>query len=158
MAPMALNLKRSRLKQAIRFGTTICISATLFLVQFAYVRLISPLYSTVPTEQYVFHFVSLAFILAGMIPAQTNLALMLVGPLICLSPFTSFWLASWTAKASWASPPLGPAITHLVVLFPILYLGASAQMRVREKFVQFSRLTFENISRSRVWLVAFKAW
>jgi len=96
--------------------------ACLSVITFLYQRLLDPLCGSVPIQLHLNKFVWTAAILGtlGPIPNAPT-SLLATGILVSLAPLTSYWSSLYTS--TWGNPVVGPVVIHLVVLFPIIYLG-----------------------------------
>ncbi|KAJ6515616.1 spermidine synthase [Mycena sanguinolenta] len=103
---------------ACRLGVNFAVLVALSLVLFVYERALTPLYGS--GLRIVDGAVLSATLVAAAHPVQVSLTqTLLVGGLVfAAAPRSTYWVAVWTAR--WGRAILGPLVTHLVVLVPML--------------------------------------
>ncbi|KAA1466507.1 hypothetical protein DENSPDRAFT_831357 [Dentipellis sp. KUC8613] len=102
----------------------LAVLAGLSLTTFLYRRVLDPLYGGVPTQRHLDKIIWAASITGGLAPSLPGwLSLLVSGILLCAMPNTSYWVALYTGR--WGDPVYGPLVTHIVVLFPVMYFGVS---------------------------------
>ncbi len=99
------------------------------LVTFLYVRALDPLYGSVPINLHLDKIVWAATLTGAFGPVPSLWpSLAIQGGLIASIPISSYYTALYAARIN--SPSLGSTLTHLVVLFPVLYIGVSMVKRM----------------------------
>ena len=99
------------------------------LVTFLYVRALDPLYGSVPINLHLDKIIwaaTLAGAFGPVPPFWPSFAIQ--GGLVASIPISSYYTALYTARTN--NPSLGSTLTHLVVLFPVLYIGVSMVKRM----------------------------
>lgn len=100
------------------------ISAGLLLLSlalFAYERTLIPIYGNAPTS-FLFNKMLLATVaMAAVKPINVTASRnwLYAATLLYLAPMATYWVAVWTSRRK--DPLWGPAVTHLVVLSPMVY-------------------------------------
>ncbi|KAH9006743.1 hypothetical protein EDB86DRAFT_2867952, partial [Lactarius hatsudake] len=99
------------------------------LVTFLYGRALDPLYGSVPINLHLDKIVWAATFAGafGPVPSLRS-SLAIHGGLIASIPISSYYTALYAARIN--GPSLGSTLTHLVVLFPVLYVGVSMVKRM----------------------------
>ncbi|KAI9513326.1 hypothetical protein F5148DRAFT_294350 [Russula earlei] len=107
------------------------------LVTFLYVRALDPLYGSVPVDLHLER-VAWAATIAGAFGPAPSLwpSLAVLGVWIASIPFSSYWTALYTGRID--NPAIGSTATHIIVLFPVLYLGVSTVKRITAIFEGYS--------------------
>ncbi|KAJ7044604.1 spermidine synthase [Mycena alexandri] len=106
---------------ACRLGSIWTLLVTLSLVLSIYERALIPVYGSGPTTYTLTPAVFLATLVAAILQlggASSAQALLTGGFLFAVAPLSTYWVSVWTSRWSW--PILGPIVTHLLVLVPIL--------------------------------------
>jgi hypothetical protein len=105
----------------LKYPSRLLIILTLLsLAIFAYERAVIPLYASGPTR-YLLNTIILASIgLAGLFSISAKKTLFITSLLLACAPSTSHWVAVYTARMG--DPLWGPAVTHVVVIAPIVIL------------------------------------
>ena len=99
------------------------------LVTFLYALALDPLYGSVPVHLHLEKIVWVATIAGAFGPVPSlRPSLTILGCLIASIPASSYWAALHTGRIG--DPAIGTIITHLVVLFPVLYVGVSIVKRI----------------------------
>jgi hypothetical protein len=99
------------------------------LVTFLYALALDPLYGSVPVHLHLEKVVWVATIAGAFGPVPSlRPSLAILGCLIALIPASSYWAALYTGRIG--NPAIGSIITHLVVLFPVIYVGVSLVKRI----------------------------
>ena len=102
---------------------SLIILTLLSLAVFTYERAVIPLYAAGPTR-YLLNTIILASIgLAGLFSISAKRTLFTTSLLLACAPSTSYWVAVYTARMR--DPLWGPAVTHIVVIAPIVILFTS---------------------------------
>jgi len=99
------------------------------LVAFLYLRALDPLYGSYPVNLHLEKVVWAATVIGGFGPVPsfwTSFAVM--GVWIAAIPVSSYWTALYTGRID--NSAIGSTVTHLVVLFPIVYFGVSIVKRI----------------------------
>jgi hypothetical protein len=99
------------------------------LVTFLYIRALDPLYGNVPINLHLDKIVwaaTFAGAFGPVPPLWPSFAIQ--GGLVASIPISSYYTALYAARTN--SPSLGSTLTHLVVLFPVLYIGVSMVKRM----------------------------
>jgi hypothetical protein len=98
------------------------------LVAFMYTRALDPLYGSVTVNLHLDKVVWAATILGAFGPVPSLWAShAILGGLVTSIPVSFYWTAVYTGRIN--NPALGSTATHLVVLFPVIYLGVSLVKR-----------------------------
>ncbi|EGO27683.1 hypothetical protein SERLADRAFT_367251 [Serpula lacrymans var. lacrymans S7.9] len=110
------------------------VSAGLSVFTSTYERSITPLFASVPTGKYLPHVlygtVALTFIVPRLTTSRASIAL----AVFCLlAPITSYRLGAYAAR--FRDPIKGPLTTHVMVLAPVVFAGASIIRNHVEFFV-----------------------
>jgi hypothetical protein len=119
-------------------GTFTVVSLSLSLLVFAYERALVPLYGSGPTN-YLLDTILLAAMLA---PVAHSFSLSASRSLLCAAialsaaPNTTYWVGAITARRK--DPVLGPAITHAVMLGPLVFILAVLLLQEGPLLVSFS--------------------
>ena len=104
------------------------------LVTFLYVRALDPLYGGPPINLHLNKIVWVATLTGAFGPVPSPWpSLAIQSGLIALIPFSSYYTALYTARIN--HPSLSPTLTHLVVIFPVLYIGVSMVQRMAVRVV-----------------------
>jgi hypothetical protein len=99
------------------------------LVTFFYIRALDPLYGSVPINLYIDKVVWAATITGAFGPVPPLWPSFAVwGGLVTSIPASSYWVALYTGRIE--NPAIGTTVTHLVVLFPVIYVGVSLVKRI----------------------------
>lgn len=99
------------------------------LVTFLYALALDPLYGSVPVHLHLEKIVWVATIAGAFGPVPSlRPSLAILGCLIASIPASSYWAALYTGRIG--NPAVGSIITHLVVLFPVIYVGVSLVKRI----------------------------
>jgi len=100
------------------------ISVGISLFTAAYERAVDPLFGSAATAKYMSYVVhgstGLALILPGL---SHSLLLPSLATLVQVAPHTSYWISVFAARNG--DPVLGPLVTHVAVLAPVIYLAVS---------------------------------
>jgi hypothetical protein len=113
--------------------TTLLVYLLVSLAIHTYERALVPLYASQPTRyllnKVVFAAVACAAISSGRLSA--NKAYLLAPILLAVAPVTTYLVATRTAR--WRDPLWGPVVTHVLVVFPIVFAGMdfAATLEVR---------------------------
>ncbi|KAI0307094.1 hypothetical protein B0F90DRAFT_1813906 [Multifurca ochricompacta] len=111
--------------------------ASLSLVTFLYLRDLDPLYGGVSINLHLDKIVWAATITGAFGPVPSLWpSLAILGGLVASIPVSSYWTALYTGRVN--NPTLGSTVTHLVVLFPVIYLGVSVVKRSTAAFETYS--------------------
>ncbi|KAH9049711.1 hypothetical protein EDB84DRAFT_1452714 [Lactarius hengduanensis] len=99
------------------------------LVTFLYGRVLDPLYGSIPINLHLDKVVWAATFAGafGPVPSLWS-SLAIHGGLVASIPISSYYTALYAARIN--GPSLGSTLTHLVVLFPVLYVGVSMVKRM----------------------------
>ena len=120
--------KKSRLYLALVFPILLLIASN-SLVAFLYIRALDPLYGSVPTNFHIDKVVWVATIAGAFGPVPPLWPSFAVfGGLVTLIPASSYWIALYSGRIG--DPVIGSTVTHLVVLFPVVYFGVSLVKRI----------------------------
>jgi len=94
----------------------------LSLVIFTHERELVPLYASVPTTYLLKKVVFSAAIASAAHPIRVSLKrnLLYTALALTLAPNATYWIAVYTAR--WKDPMLGPTVTHLTTLAPLVFL------------------------------------
>ena len=120
--------KKSRLYLALVFPVLLLIASN-SLVAFLYIRALDPLYGSVPTNLHIEKVVwgaTIAGAFGPVPPLWPSFAVL--GGLVTLIPASSYWIALYSGRIE--NPAIGSTVTHLVVLFPVVYFGVSLVKRI----------------------------
>ena len=99
------------------------------LVTFLYVRALDPLYGSVPINLHLDKIIWVATLAGAFGPVPTFWpSFAIQGGLVASIPISSHYIALYAARTN--NPSLGSTLTHLVLLFPVLYLGVSLVKRM----------------------------
>lgn len=99
------------------------------LVTFLYALALDPLYGSVPVHLHLEKIVWVATIAGAFGPVPSlRPSLAILGCLVASIPASSYWAALYTGRIG--NPAVGSIITHLVVLFPVIYVGVSLVKRI----------------------------
>jgi hypothetical protein len=99
------------------------------LVTFLYALALDPLYGSIPVHLHLEKVVWAATIAGAFGPVPSlRPSLAILGCLVVAIPASSYWTALYTGKIG--DPLIGSTITHLVILFPVIYFGVSLVKRV----------------------------
>lgn len=99
------------------------------LVTFLYVRALDPLYGSAPINLHLDKIVWVATFAGAFGPVPSLWpSFAIQSGLVASIPISSYYTALYTARTN--SPSLGSTLTHLVVLFPVLYIGVSMVKRM----------------------------
>jgi hypothetical protein len=112
------------------------------LVAYLYVRALDPLYGSVPIDLYIDKVIWVATIIGAFGPVPPLwLSFAVFGGLVSSIPTSSYWIALYTGRIE--NPAIGATVTHLVVLFPVIYIGVSLVKRITvwrcDSFLLFTR-------------------
>ena len=106
------------------------------LITFLYVRAINPLYGSVPINLHIDKIVWAATFTGAFGPVPSLWpSFAIQSGLIASIPISSYHTALYAARTN--SPSLGSTLTHLVVLFPVLYIGVSLVKRMAVRTTTF---------------------
>lgn len=120
--------KKSRLYLALIFPILLLIAYN-SLVACLYIRALDPLYGSVPTNFYIEKVVWVATIAGAFGPVPPLWpSFAVLGGLVTLIPASSYWIALYSGRIE--NPAIGSTLTHLVVLFPVVYIGVSLVKRI----------------------------
>ncbi|KAH9179616.1 hypothetical protein EDB89DRAFT_1922233 [Lactarius sanguifluus] len=99
------------------------------LVTFLYGRALDPLYGSIPINLHLDKIVWAATFAGafGPVPSLWS-SLAIHGSLVASIPISSYYTALYAARIN--GPSVGSTLTHLVVLFPVLYVGVSMVKRM----------------------------
>lgn len=99
------------------------------LVTFLYVRALDPLYGSVPINLHIDKIVWVATFAGAFGPAPSLWpSFAIQSGLVASIPLSSYYTAIYAARIN--NPSLGSTLTHLVVLFPVIYVGVSMVKRI----------------------------
>ena len=116
---------RSPAEGALANTLSLVVLTALSLVTFGYQHVLEPLYGSAPTQLHLNKIVWVACILGSFTATLPLLPMMLAsGILLTTMGYTSYWVAVYTGRMG--DVILGPLITHLVVLAPVLFLGVAS--------------------------------
>lgn len=132
--------RKSRLYLALVFPILLLIAYN-SLVACLYIRALDPLYGSVPTNLYIEKVVWVATIAGAFGPVPPLWpSFGALGGLVTLIPASSYWIALYSGRIE--NPAIGSTLTHLVVLFPVVYFGVSLVKRItvwtHDSFLRFS--------------------
>jgi hypothetical protein len=120
--------KKSPLNLALVFPLLLLIGYN-SLVACLYIRALDPLYGSVPTNFHIGKVVWAATIAGAFGPAPSLWpSFAVLGGLVTLIPASSYWVALYSGRIE--NPAIGSTLTHLVVLFPVIYFGVSLIKRI----------------------------
>lgn len=120
--------KKTRLYLALVFPILLLIASN-SLVASLYIRALDPLYGSVPTNLHIDKVVWVATIAGAFGPVPPLWpSFAVLGGLITLIPASSYWIALYSGRIE--NPAIGSTVTHLVVLFPVIYFGVSLVKRI----------------------------
>jgi len=120
--------KKSRLYLALVFPILLLIASN-SLVASLYIRALDPLYGSIPINLHIEKIVWAATIAGAFGPVPPLWPSFAVfGGLITSIPASSHWIALYTGRIE--NPAVGSTVTHLVVLFPVIYFGVSLVKRI----------------------------
>lgn len=130
---------KSRLYLALVFPILLLIASN-SLVAFLYIRALDPLYGGVSINLHIDKVVWVATIAGAFGPVPPLWpSLAVLGGLVTLIPASSYWIALYSGRIE--NPAIGCTITHLVVLFPVIYFGVSLVKRItvwtHDSFLRF---------------------
>lgn len=97
----------------------------------AYKRALTPLYSSIPASSYIPHATVISAVLGSVVEVPTNVAALVYGSLLALAPNTVYYVGKYTGR--WKDPVLGPIVTHIIVLVPIIVSGVALLQSVPHK-------------------------
>ena len=144
-----MDAKTGRLWQLASFGAgqTVVLLTQSFALS-AYKRVLTPLYSSVPTNSYISHVSIISSILGSVVGVPTSLGALTYGSLLAAAPNTAYYVGRHTAR--WKDPTLGPVVTHAIVLAPILVSGFALFQSVHSVRARLDRILGQllNISSS----------
>ena len=110
------------------------------LVTFLYVRALDPLYGSVPINLHLDKVVWAATFTGAFGPVPSLWpSFAIQGGLVASIPISTYYTALYAARTN--NPSLGSTLTHLVVLFPVLYIGVSLVKRMAVRTIEFLCLT-----------------
>jgi hypothetical protein len=99
------------------------------LITFLYALALDPLYGSIPVHLHLEKVVWAATVAGAFGPVPSlRLSLAILGCLVAAIPASSYWTALYTGRTG--DPLIGSTITHLVVLFPVIYFGVSLVKRI----------------------------
>jgi hypothetical protein len=99
------------------------------LVTFLYIRALDPLYGRAAVNLHLDKVVWAATIMGAFGPVTLlSSSLAVLGCLVASVPVSCYWTAVYTGRIN--DPALGSTVTHLVVLFPVIYFGVSLVKRI----------------------------
>jgi hypothetical protein len=120
--------KRSPLYFALLFPILLLMASN-SLITFFYIRALDPLYGSVPINFYIDKVVWAATITGGFGPVPSLWpSFAVLGGLVTSISTSAYWVALYTGRIE--DPAIGATLTHLVVLFPVIYFGASLVKRI----------------------------
>lgn len=100
----------------------ISVSISLFTV--AYETAVNPLFGSVATAKYINYVVHGSTALGIVLPKLSrSLLLPSLAALVQVAPHTSYWVSVFAARNG--GPVLGPLLTHVTILTPVIYLAVS---------------------------------
>ncbi len=103
--------------------------ASISLVTFLYALTLGPLYGSIPVHLHLEKVVWAATITGAFGPVPSlRPSLAILGCLVASIPASSYWTALYTGRTG--NPSIGSIITHLLVLFPVVYFGVSLVKRI----------------------------
>ncbi|KAJ7639081.1 spermidine synthase [Roridomyces roridus] len=139
---MSLPLPSGAWGASCRLGVTLIALAALSLVRFVYERALVPLYGSGPTTHTLNAVVVSAALVAAVKPFrifQTR-TLLIAGVLFAGAPLSTYWVAVRTAR--WGRPVVGPLVTHLTVLAPLVSVVTALVVDFHFENSTTSRRTF----------------
>jgi hypothetical protein len=99
------------------------------LVTFLYIRALNPLYGNVPINLHLDKIIWAATLTGAFGPVPSFWpSFAIQGGLVASIPISSHYIALYAARTN--NPSLGSTLTHLMVLFPVLYIGVSLVKRM----------------------------
>jgi len=99
------------------------------LITFLYALALDPLYGSIPVHLHLEKFVWAATVAGAFGPVPPlRPSLAILGCLVTAIPASSYWTALYTGRIG--DPLIGSTITHLAVLFPVIYFGVSLVKRI----------------------------
>ncbi|KDR83895.1 hypothetical protein GALMADRAFT_236367 [Galerina marginata CBS 339.88] len=121
-SPSSFNDSKDLGLKAIRF---ISVLFPLSLVLFTHQRELVPLYGSTPTSTLLDKIAFGAAILSAIHPIRVSLKrnFLYTALALTVAPNATYWIAVWTSR--WKDPVLGPAITHVAALGPLVFLLAT---------------------------------
>jgi hypothetical protein len=126
--PKGEERKKNRLYLALVFPILLLIASN-SLVAFLYICALDPLYGSVPTNLHIEKVVWVATIAGAFGPVPPLWpSFAVLGGLVTLIPASSYWIALYSGRIE--NPAIGSTVTHLVVLFPVIYFGVSLVKRI----------------------------
>ncbi|KAF9481168.1 spermidine synthase [Pholiota conissans] len=114
----------------------ILVSSVLSLVIFTHERTLVPLYGSGPTSSWLNETI-LGFILASAvqpIDIPQKWSLLATALALTLSPNATYWIGVWTSRHK--DPALGPAITHMAALGPVVFLLGTSLVQIKVSNLQ----------------------
>jgi hypothetical protein len=101
----------------------------LSLVVFLYERALVPLYGTGPTTFLLNKVILCAILVSALQPCRfsSSNTWLFTAVALTLAPNATYWTAVWTSKFL-KDPVLGPALTHALVLGPLVFVLATFSM------------------------------
>lgn len=100
------------------------ISIGISLFTAAYEKAVNPLFGSVATAKYMNYVVHGSTALGIILPKLSrSLLLPSLATLVQVAPHTSYWVSVFAARNG--GPVLGPLLTHVAVLAPVIYLAVS---------------------------------
>ncbi|KAI0082391.1 hypothetical protein K474DRAFT_1611352 [Panus rudis PR-1116 ss-1] len=122
---------KAPLASAVANAISVLVLVSLSLATFGYIRALEPLYGSAPTEYNLNKVVWSACILGGLVPTlPLRYVILTIGVLLSAMPVSSYWVAVYTGRIH--NIILGPVITHLAVLGPVLFLGVALVKALHE--------------------------
>lgn len=96
--------------------------APISLILFAHQRALNPLYGSYPTSYSFDTVVSVGIALSVLKPFRLKKSWnwLTIALVLSIAPNASYWIAVWMARGRW--PIMGPALTHAVVVAPLVFL------------------------------------
>ncbi|KAF9268195.1 S-adenosyl-L-methionine-dependent methyltransferase [Marasmius fiardii PR-910] len=130
-------------------------AAFLSLSLFSYERTLIPMYATVPTNQYLQHFLFLAVTLSVYLRPQFRSAsrkYFFSGSILALAPNATYYFAAWSARQR--NPVWGPVFVHAFALVPIIYAyGVFLPSSTRGMLSVWGTLISSFVLSKRLWPV-----
>lgn len=103
---------------------SVIVIIALSLAVFGYKKSLEPLYGSAPVELHFSKVLWLACILGSFAPTMPVWPCMFIGGTLLLAmPQTAYWAAVYTGRMG--DPSWGPAITHILVITPVVTLGVA---------------------------------
>ena len=100
------------------------ISIGISLFTAAYEKAVNPLFGSIATVKYMNYVVHGSTALGIVLPKPPRSSLLpVLAVLVQIASHTSYWVSVFAARNG--DPVLGPLVTHVVVLAPVIYLAVS---------------------------------